>query len=172
MTETLSRTAIPAQSPAPRAHATDPFVPIGGRIVVGIDGSSASLQALRTASRIAEITGAVVEAVAVWETPLTFGYPEVAGSGWSPEEDCRAMLKASVQDVFDGKLPADLRTSVRFGSPARQILRQAEGASLIVLGNRGHGGLTGLLLGSVSTKCAAAARCPVLIVHSTEPIGG
>jgi nucleotide-binding universal stress UspA family protein len=50
----------------------------------------------------------------------------------------------------------------------RALLREAEGADLLVVGSRGHGGFAGLLLGSVSQQCAAHGPCPVVIVRS-EP---
>ena len=148
------------------------FVPSGGRIVVGVDSSPASKEALRAAARIASLTGATIDALGVWDFPIAYGYAEahVRGmggeTGWSPENDAQKMLVATVDEVFGPHRPAGLRTPLLQGHPAKRILEQADGASLIVVGSRGHGAFAGLMLGSVSAKCAAAASCPVLIVHA------
>jgi len=163
----------------PVGVADDPvdFLPQGARIVVGVDGSAASVVALRTAARLAALTGASIDALGVWELSFAYGYGEAhahgAGmqTGWSPEHDADKQLTATVDEAFGADRPAGLRTSLLSGNPAKRILEHAQGASLIVLGSRGHGPFAGLMLGSVSTKCAAAAPCPVLIVHARAEAG-
>jgi len=162
MTETISTHALPGQRSESQP---EPFVRTGGRIVVGVDGSPASVQALRTAARIAELTGASIDAVGVWEMPLTGAFPQT-GIVWAPTEETKAMLEGTLQDAFGDRRPVGMRTPACAGNPAKQILEQAQGADLIVLGSRGHGAFAGLVLGSVSIRCAAAATCPVLIVHA------
>jgi nucleotide-binding universal stress UspA family protein len=148
------------------------FLPSGGRIVVGVDNSPASKAALRAAARLAAATGATIDALGVWEYPFAYGYAEghamgMGGqSGWHPETDANKKLTATVDEVFGPDRPTGLRTVLLHGNPATCILEQAKDASLIIVGSRGHGAFAGLMLGSVSTKCAAAAPCPVLIVHA------
>jgi nucleotide-binding universal stress UspA family protein len=157
-------------------NATD-FLPAGGRIVVGVDGSAASKVALRTAARLAATTGATIDAVCVWEYPVAYAYAEghargMGGeTGWSPENNARKMLTATVDEVFGPHRPPSLQTTLLFGHAAKALLEQAEDASLIIIGSRGHSGFAGLMLGSVSMKCAAAAPCPVLIVHAPKRDG-
>jgi nucleotide-binding universal stress UspA family protein len=71
--------------------------------------------------------------------------------------------------VFGGRRPPGLRTDVREGNAARVLLEASEGARMLVVGSRGHGGFAGLLLGSVSAACAEHASCPVLVLHGTTP---
>jgi nucleotide-binding universal stress UspA family protein len=150
------------------------FLPQGGRIVVGVDSSPASKAALRAAARIAALTGATIDAVGVWDYPLAYAYAEghakgMGGeTGWSPENDAHKKLTATIDEVFGPHRPAGLRTVLHSGHAAKGILEQAKGATLIIVGSRGHGGFAGVMLGSVSAKCAAAAQCPVLIVHGSE----
>ncbi|MDQ1560876.1 MAG: hypothetical protein QOE85_217, partial [Actinomycetota bacterium] len=57
-------------------------------------------------------------------------------------------------------------TEVTFEGNADEILiEQSRGAEMLIVGSRGHGGIAGVLLGSVSAKCAEHAHCPVLIIH-------
>jgi nucleotide-binding universal stress UspA family protein len=168
MTETTTTPTMPDRASAPDAEL---FVRVGGRIVVGVDGSPASKQALCAAARIAEITGGRVEAVAVGELSFTYavGAAAITAAGVGeppPKPHTEAVLDEVVRAVFGSNLPRGLSLSACIGNPAKLILEKAEGADLLVLGSRGHGALAGLLLGSVSTKCAAAAPCPVLIVHA------
>jgi nucleotide-binding universal stress UspA family protein len=62
----------------------------------------------------------------------------------------------------------DVASVVRQGQAADVLLEEARGADLLVVGSRGLGGFTGLLLGSVSQQCAHHATCPVAIVPSGE----
>jgi nucleotide-binding universal stress UspA family protein len=142
---------------------TDP-----GRIVVGVDGSPASVTALRWAQRIAAPTGATIEAVIVWNYPPDYGWA-VAGAtaidGWRPDLEAEKSLEIALDEAFLGHRPAGLAVSVRQGHARTVLLDAAVGAELLVVGSRGHGGFAGLLLGSVSAACAEHARCPVLVVH-------
>ena len=170
MAKIMTAPAATEQAPVPTR---DPFVRTGGRIVVGVDGSAAAMQALRSAARIAELSGGRIEAVAVGEMSFTYGLAAAAitatgvpESAPSPAPEAQKMLKDAAQAVFGDDLPPAFAMSACVGNPAKQLLEKAEGADLLVLGSRGHGSLAGMLLGSVSTKCASTAPCPVLIVHA------
>ena len=161
-----------ASKGSPAAPDREVFASPGGRIVVGLDGSPESVQALRAAARLAEVTGAALDVLSVCTVPATIEFPETGFDGWNPPAETRANLEAILQQVFGADRPQNLRTAVPQGNPAEEILRAAQGASMIAIGSRGHGALTGMLLGSVSIKCAAAAPCPVLIVHAPTNPGG
>ncbi|MGD0706621.1 MAG: universal stress protein [Trebonia sp.] len=134
------------------------------RIVVGVDGSEPSMAALRWAIRQAALTGACVDAVAVWRYPT--------GYGWAPsvtEIDFEGDAKRSLAEALGavGTLGPEVRVRplVAEGQAAEVLLRAATGADLLVVGSRGHGALTSPLLGSVSLNCVLHAHCPVLVLR-------
>ncbi|MEA9983807.1 MULTISPECIES: universal stress protein [Subtercola] len=136
------------------------------RIVVGIDGSEASIEAFRRAVRLAGGLNATVQTVVAWHNPTsvgTFGF-----SDWSAEADARHILAAATEAVFDQNPPEWLNETAREGYPAQVLIEESKGAEMLVVGSRGHGGFTGLLLGSVSTACAEHAHCPVLVMHTAS----
>lgn len=141
----------------------------GGRIVVGVDGSAASLSALRRGARIAEKLGCALVGVTVWEFPQS--WPGYAIEGWSPEADAQSIAEQAADDVFGTAVPPWYSSVIRNGSPARQLIAEAEDAEMLIVGSRGLGGFTGLLLGSVSRSCAEHANCPVLVIHGAEAAG-
>lgn len=137
-------------------------------VVVGIDGSEPSKQALRWARYLAEPMGARIEAVAVWHMPTEIGGPVVLDN-WDPEGETREYLEAAAHEVFGPTLPEDLSLVVRQGYPAKELMDRATGALMVIVGSRGHGGFSGLLLGSVSAKIAAHAPCATLVVRHDPP---
>ncbi|HEU5268068.1 MAG TPA: universal stress protein [Jatrophihabitans sp.] len=136
------------------------------RIVVGIDGSARSKEALRWAARIAAAENATIDAVAAWHLPTYFGFAALP-EGFSPKADIEKLLTEAVDEVFGPDRPAGMRLHVFEGDPARMLIEVSKGALMAVVGSRGHGGFSGLLLGSVSMKLAELATCPVLVVHGT-----
>lgn len=151
-------------APARSTDAADDRHTEDDRIVVGVDGSAASIAALRYGARIADALDAPLEAVTTWTYPPIMDSYTIAG--WSPEDDAEKLLDAAIADAFASDPPADLVRSVLAGPAAPTLIDVSRRAGMLVLGNRGHGGFVGLLLGSVSTACAAHAKCPVLIVHA------
>jgi nucleotide-binding universal stress UspA family protein len=134
------------------------------RIIVGVDGSPSSLAALRKALVVASAFRATVEAIGVWHTSgtVTAFYPT---GDWSPQEDAQMMMVEAAEAVFGDAQPPWFRWSLREGSAARVLVAASADADLLIVGSRGHSGVVGLLLGSVSAACAESARCPVLIMH-------
>ena len=136
-----------------------------GRIVVGVDGSPSSLRALQWAAGQARLTGAEVHAVGAWTPPTVYAwgpaYP--ADVDWS--EDCATGLEQSVKEALGDENGARVQRHVVQGHPAQALIDQSAGADLLVVGCRGHGGFTGMLLGSISQHVIAHASCPVLVVH-------
>jgi nucleotide-binding universal stress UspA family protein len=134
------------------------------RIVVGIDGSEQSKSALRRAADLAEKYDASLEVIGAWHVPVSYGAGAVA-MYWDPAADLEKCLTEAVDEVFGPHRPAGLSMQVQQGQAARVLLDHAQGAFMLVVGSRGHGGFAGLLLGSVSSSVAEHATCPVLVVH-------
>jgi nucleotide-binding universal stress UspA family protein len=138
-----------------------------GRIVVGVDGSQPSQQALRWGAQLAAVFGAGLDAVTAWEFPASYGWGSVP-SDWDPAQDMRTVLGQTVQEVFGDQPLAGLRRLVNEAGAAGVLLDASQGAIMLVVGSRGHGGFTGLLLGSVSANVAEHASCPVLVIHGDQ----
>lgn len=144
------------------------------RIVVGVDGSAASVDALKWAIRYAELTGGQVEAVTSWAVPDAAG----AGFGAGLEAvsiDWPGIATDSQEGALAQALPGgsgSIKRSVVFDHPAAALLAAAEGADLLVVGSRGHGGFVGMMLGSVSAHVVAHAPCPVLVIRHDADRGG
>ena len=140
-----------------------------GRIVVGVDGSPSSKDALIWALRQAELTGASVEAVIAWHLPVAAsGIPfeppgTMAGADFG--QIARMVLTAAITEAVDPGSEVKISSTVLEGNAAQVLLEAAAGAELLVVGGRGHGGFAGALLGSVSQHCAHHATCPLVIVR-------
>ena len=138
-------------------------------VIAGIDGSAESASALRWAAAVATSFGGHVEVIAAWEYPASFGFSTVP-EDWDPIADMRKVADETVAAVFGGSPPAGLVISIREGGAARVLVEASAAAAMVVVGSRGHGGFSGLLLGSVSASVAEHAACPVLIVHGDKPV--
>jgi len=145
----------------------------GGRIVVGVDGSTPSKAALAWALEEARLRDASVQVVHAWQFPAvgltTFGaaaLPVIAPEDLehAAEETVQQMLAA----VADRAKAVEVTSSVERGHPAEALVAAAKGADLLVVGSRGHGGFTGMLLGSVSSHVVHHATCPVVVVRGEE----
>ena len=147
---------------------------IAGRVVVGVDDSPEAAYALTVAADEAILRHAELDIVHVWSPPT-------AGSAIGPisiplyEDEHRAahghLLHTAVDALLD-RMPVQPERVERIlaenHSVARTLLDVAKGADLLVVGSRGRGGFTGLVLGSVSQQCVHHAPCPVLVVRRPE----
>jgi len=135
------------------------------RIVVGVDGSPSSRQALRWAARQAKLTGASLQVITCWEFPAMSWLPPNPSDFDPIREDARHDLEVTVAEVLGDDPGLDVDLTVVEGQAAPVLLNRARGASLLVVGSRGHGEFTGMLLGSVSGRCVTHAPCPVTVVR-------
>jgi nucleotide-binding universal stress UspA family protein len=139
------------------------------RIVVGVDGSAGARHALIWAVEEAARRGAKVEVVHAWHHPYVPGGPLAPiplPASDSVESDARRVLDHAIASVDASRLADPIEEISVCGGAAATLLDVAKGADLLVVGSRGRGGFTGLLLGSVSQQVAAHATCPVVIVPS------
>jgi nucleotide-binding universal stress UspA family protein len=139
-----------------------------GAVVVGVDGSQAALNAVRWAAAEARNMQCHLSLVHTLEWPLV-SYPVPAGlrTDWTQEmhEQGRQWLREAQEAA---KLTApEVQTQVHLstGDPRQRLLAEAQHARELVVGSRGLGGFTGMLLGSTSATVAQHASCPVVVVH-------
>ncbi|MEU6848427.1 universal stress protein [Actinacidiphila alni] len=143
-----------------------------GRIVVGVDGSDPSLQALRWAVRQAALTGAVLEAVIAWEMPSAYGWGGLPAlpENFDLEATTARVLDDAVEKALTPEQAATVTRRTVLGNAAQTILDRGEGADLIVVGVRGHGTFRATLLGSVSHTVTLHASCPVVVVRGSASV--
>jgi len=138
-----------------------------GRVVVGVDASEESKEALRWAARYARFVGASLEVVHAWHPAEEHAWLQSLPPPASPTEVAREALAQVVDQVVGDRDPSlQVRTAVIEGHAAKVLVQEAKGATLLVVGNRGFGGFDGLLLGSISGQCATHAPCSVVIVRA------
>lgn len=138
-----------------------------GYIVVGVDGSPSSRQALRWAAREAALRGAELRVVTAWAIPWS------VYSGIAVPDDLGADLEGAaaeqaaemIAELGPDAEGVQVTTIVREGDAAHVLLHASRGADLLVVGSRGLGGFRDLLLGSVGQQCAHHATCPVVILR-------
>jgi nucleotide-binding universal stress UspA family protein len=148
---------------------------MGGRVVVGVDDSEGAACALRWALDEARLRGATLEVLHAWRQFIPLAVP--SGVTREPtretlESAARTLVTRVVEDVVGtDDPPVTVKVELGEGSPADVLVRAASGADVLVVGSRGRGGFTGLLLGSVSQQCAHHAPCPVVIVPDRDRAG-
>ena len=137
-------------------------------IVVGVDGSPASRKALTWAAAEAAAHGADLVVVNAWEHTLLPPAGSVSVSEHyvaDPSQRTAEDLLQVIKEELGAEPPVLVQPHVKQGSPAKVLIEESANANLLVVGNRGHGGFAGLVIGSVSQHVAAYAKCPVTVVH-------
>ena len=154
-----------AKCPVAIIHDEDPLMPHPSQapVVVGVDGSPASARAVAIAFEQASFRGVDLVAVHAWSDSGLF---EVPGADWSTLQALGEQTLGEQLAGWQERYPDVLvRRVVVADRAAHQLLEQAESAQLLVVGSHGRGGLTGALLGSVSTAVVHAARMPVIVAR-------
>lgn len=145
-------------------------------LVVGYDGSTNSGDALEWALFAAETLGAPVEVVRTWsidQIPRQFS-EEV---GYVPDFDhvivrVRRDLVEETRGLVEQHPNVAVTHSVALSQPAEELIERSKHALMVIVGSRGLGGFAGLLLGSVSTECAAHGSCPIVVVPASSHAEG
>jgi nucleotide-binding universal stress UspA family protein len=137
-------------------------------ILVGYDGSQSANAALAWAQDEAARRHAPVRLVYVHEWAVSV-VPVPAGAGW-PDPSVRREAVAVVEEAVARARPGVSVSGTVVDGPVVPTLRSLSGqARLVVLGERGLGGFTGLLAGSIAVGVATHAQCPVVVVRGTAP---
>jgi nucleotide-binding universal stress UspA family protein len=134
-------------------------------IVVGVDGSESAGTALRWAARQAALTGCRLTVVAAWEFPTSYGWAPPWPADYNPQSDAAHMVERVVREVLGDDAGCEVATTAVEGHPALVLTEMSKSASLVVVGSRGHGEFSGMLLGSVSEFLTTHAHCPVVVVR-------
>jgi nucleotide-binding universal stress UspA family protein len=155
------------------AHATCPVVVAKGErhpngpVVVGVDGSAVSDRAVGFAFEEASLRDAPLVAIHTWDFPMPteFGNPLPLVYDQEIADAEERVLSEAIAGWGERFPDVAVTRRVHQSRPAKALVDESEQAQLIVVGARGRGGFTGLLLGSVSQSVLHHSRCPVAIVH-------
>lgn len=140
-------------------------------VVVGTDDSDASARAVDAAVEVAERDGAALHIVSVARprSMEAWAYAETAKAGTEKthalREQAEQSLARAAARVASAHPEVTVTTEVLYGEPGQSLADLGATAGLIVVGSRGRGGFTGLLLGSVSHRVIHDAACPVMVVR-------
>ena len=143
------------------------MTPHNDRIVVGYDGSPSSKQVLEWAASHAEETSSTLEVITAWMWPTSYGAPLALPEDFDATANARALLEDATNELKRRHPGLRARFETREGPAASVLVEASEGAALLTIGCRGHGGFVGMLIGSVSEHCVAHAHCPVLVFRSS-----
>jgi nucleotide-binding universal stress UspA family protein len=135
-------------------------------IVVGYDGSAPSRTALRYAVSQARLRDAPVRVLAVFDYNWR-------GARFGGVEELEVAVRHRIENVVEEAVTetraaapdVTISGTARLGSPGPALVEAGRKAALVVIGNRGHGGFGGLLLGSVGQHVATHATCPIIVVR-------
>ena len=148
------------------------------QIIVGVDGSLASANALKWAVNLGTQTSRPVKVVTTWDgSYISVGV--AAFGGVDPDDDSIETRRgvalenqiSTLKAVFgDSPAPTTITTEIVEGKAAQVLIEISKRASLLVLGTRGHGHVADLVLGSVSSACVLKAECPVTVIRENTRI--
>ena len=152
-----------AQCPVAVIHDDAPAVPADAPVLVGIDGSPASLSATEIAFDEASRRGVGLVALHAWRDVTML---ELPGLDLKAMEAQAQVALAERLAGFQERYPdVTVRRVVVCDQPARELVEHAKGAQLVVVGSHGRGGFAGMLLGSVSTAIVHAIRTPAIVAR-------
>ena len=137
------------------------------RIVVGVDGSPASHKALDWAANEAQLRGSTLEIDHVWNLP-NLGYGGFITQLDDFENDAKVLLEQISTRARQNYPDLVIETNLLQGPTAPALIERGQVADMLVVGSRGHGGFTGLMLGSVSQQLVHHAIFPIVVIHPPQ----
>lgn len=146
----------------------DPMMPHPQQapVLLGIDGSPASELATVIAFDEASRRGVELTALHAWSDVDVF---ELPGTDWSAvQSDAERSLAERLAGWQERYPDVTVHRLVVCDRPARQLIEKSESAQLVVVGSHGRGGLSGMLLGSVSNAVVHSVRMPVIVARPSE----
>ena len=156
-----------ARCPVAIIRDEDPLMPdpLHAPVLLGIDGSPASEAAVAVAFDEASRRGVELIALHAWSD---LEVVELPGLNWSAVEAEAQVLLAERLAGWQERYPGvTVRRVVVCDRPARQLVERSQTAQLVVVGSHGRGGVTGVLLGSVSNAVVHAVRMPLIVARSS-----
>ena len=150
-------------------HENQPSPAADAPVVVGVDGSALSMNAIAYAFDAAATRGVGLTAVHAWWLDYVEGAS--ASAIWTVDwqnmaQEENALVAESLAGWQEKYPDVEITRHSTHGHPVDAVVRQSEDACLVVVGSRGRGGFRGLLLGSVSQGVVHRAHCPVAIVRA------
>lgn len=142
-------------------------------VVVAVDGSDASKVAVRWAANTAMKRDIPLQLASSYAMPQ-FLYAEGMVPPQEIYEDLQAetMVKIDEARAIASEVAPDIKIghTVAEGSPIDMLLEMSKNCTMIVMGSRGLGGLSGMVMGSVSAAVVSHAECPVVVVREDNPV--
>ncbi|PZO98752.1 MAG: universal stress protein [Corynebacterium urealyticum] len=136
-----------------------------GPVVVGVDGSEVSRQAMEQAFREASARGASLTAVHAWNDSQFYASYAGLNAGEQEKAEHIALLKQEIAPFAERYPDVKVTEILARDRPVGALQDEAEGAQLLVLGSHGRGGFRGMLLGSTSRALLQYAPCPMMVVR-------
>ncbi len=158
--------ATHATCPVVVVHGTDR--PAVGPVVVGVDGSPVSEDALAFAFDAAATRRVPLVAVRCYEPPVFYPDSAIVVDWEAVHTEEQEVLAERLAGWGERYPDVPVERVVVQGVPAAVLVEQSETAQLVVVGSHGHGSLAGLILGSVSRAVLHRAHCPVAVVRGAE----
>lgn len=161
------------------SHAISPVVVVRrdaggdprGPVVVGVDGSGPAQRALEAAAVQAQTAGVPLRVICTWSTPAAdLGAPGRSGAAHgdpvvrAAQDAATQVAQQAAEDAGRRHDGLEVEVETPHGPPGPALVDASQGAALVVVGSRGHGGFASLLLGSVSHEVLSSAHCPVMVL--------
>jgi nucleotide-binding universal stress UspA family protein len=147
--------------------------PAGRLVVVGVDGSPSSREALRFAADEARQRDAALRVITSFDVPDILW---LGGAAMTAMEERLQVAQRAARKVVDEELPDQSGLTIDVVAtttpPTVALVDQSVDADLLVVGSRGRGGFRGLLMGSVSLQCVLHASCPTAVVRAIYDSSG